>query len=370
MKHKAAVLSIFLLVSSPAAVLADDAAKTAWGIAKRADWGSNKTQIDWGAGKPAADWGVGGQDAPCPLDMGAAAVSGGVEQYDGLIERYAEYYGIPQYTGLIKAVAMQESAGGLADIMQAAECPYNTRYPKQPGGIQDAAYSLDCGIRYLSDALYKARVQSPDDAEGIMLALQGYNFGLYYIDWAGFHYGGYSKENAALFSEMQRQKLGWGKYGDTEYPGHVLRYYRQGAPWGGVNPELQNKMGQLLSLCGEAGLNVKITCTLRGEGEQNALYAQGRTEPGEVVTNAPYPYSGHNWGIAFDFCRGEAGREYDDGDGFFEKVGAIGKSTGLAWGGDWAEFTDKPHFELPQYDAAQLAAAYSTPDNLWRGLLA
>ena len=53
--------------------------------------------------------------------------------------------------------------------------------------------------------------------------------------------------------------------------------------------------------------------------------------------------------MAFDFCRNEKGKAYYDGDGFFSKVGKIGKSLGLFWGGDYKSFTDKPHFELPEF---------------------
>ena len=37
--------------------------------------------------------------------------------------------------------------------------------------------------------------------KGISLALQGYNFGSGYIDWALKNYGCYSKENAEIFSK-------------------------------------------------------------------------------------------------------------------------------------------------------------------------
>ena len=40
---------------------------------------------------------------------------------------------------------------------------------------------------------------------------------------------------------------------------------------------------------------------------------------------------------------------YYDKDGFFSKVGAIGKSIGLEWGGDWKTPVDKPHFQLPDW---------------------
>ncbi|WP_230203680.1 M15 family metallopeptidase [Bacillus massiliigorillae] len=97
------------------------------------------------------------------------------------------------------------------------------------------------------------------------------------------------------------------------------------------------------------GILVIITQGLRTVAEQNALYEQGRTKPGKVVTNACGGYSYHNFGLAFDFCI------YDIIGGKFIpnwqvdkrwiRVGAIGKSLGLEWGGDWTDFKDYPHFQ-------------------------
>ena len=133
-----------------------------------------------------------------------------------------------------------------------------------------------------------------------------------------------------------------------------------------LHPKLQAVCAEFVKQCNAKELNVKITDTLRTEEEQNTLYAQGRTAPGSIVTNVKYPNSAHNWGVAFDFCRNEKGREYDDSDGFFEKVGAIGKSLGLFWGGDFKSFTDKPHFEMPEFmpdnSTKWLKKTYGTPE--------
>ena len=155
-------------------------------------------------------------------------VSAEVEAYEPLIQKYAKQYGIPEYVELIKAVMMQESGGRGLDPMQAAEGSFNTRYPHEPNGIQDPEYSIQCGVQELKAALISAEVENPIDMEHIKLALQGYNFGNGYISWAKTNYGGYSYANAVEFSTMQAQRLGWEKYGDTQYPAHVLRYYPYG----------------------------------------------------------------------------------------------------------------------------------------------
>lgn len=155
-------------------------------------------------------------------------VSAEVEAYEPLIQKYAKQYGIPEYVELIKAVMMQESGGRGLDPMQAAEGSFNTRYPHEPNGIQDPEYSIECGVQELKAAIISAEVENPIDMEHIKLALQGYNFGNGYISWAKTNYGGYSYANAVEFSTMQAQRLGWEKYGDTQYPAHVLRYYPYG----------------------------------------------------------------------------------------------------------------------------------------------
>ena len=135
-----------------------------------------------------------------------------------------------------------------------------------------------------------------------------------------------------------------------------------------LHPRLQPLAAELVRLCAAEGLPVLITETLRTVAEQEALYAKGRTMAGAIVTNArgrDYQ-SMHQWGVAFDFCRNVKGREFDDSDGFFGRVGAIGKRLGLFWGGDFKSFKDKPHFQMPEFSpdgtTAFLRREYGTPD--------
>ncbi len=113
-----------------------------------------------------------------------------------------------------------------------------------------------------------------------------------------------------------------------------------------LHPHLQSIIPEFLKKCRESGLEVRVTDCFRTEGEQQAIYAQGRTKPGTIVTSCTYPYSPHNWGVAFDFCRNDGRGAYYNNDGFFEKVGRIGESMGLQWGGDWK---DQPHLQLAEF---------------------
>lgn len=159
--------------------------------------------------------------------IATANVSEEVLRYRPAIERVAARYGMENYIELIMAVMMQESGGRGLDPMQASESGYNTRYPRGPGTITDPEYSIECGIQELRDVLQKAGCTGPTDLDRIKLALQGYNYGSAYIDWAMQRDGGYTKENAIAFSDMMCARPDWPYeiYGDKEYVDHVLRYY-------------------------------------------------------------------------------------------------------------------------------------------------
>ena len=141
-----------------------------------------------------------------------------------------------------------------------------------------------------------------------------------------------------------------------------------------VHPRLQKKVAQLIELCKKNGITIGITECFRTVQEQNALYAQGRTTPGHIVTNASGTSyrSMHQWGVAFDFClRMDVDKDgsisddaFNDSTGLFEKVGALGKTLGLEWGGDWTSIKDRPHFQLPDWGstATKLINTYGTPD--------
>lgn len=120
------------------------------------------------------------------------------------------------------------------------------------------------------------------------------------------------------------------------------------------HPRLQLLAGQLIEGCSKQGLSIKIGETFRTVEEQNELYAQGRTKPGNIVTNAPgNSYSSyHQWGTAFDFFRNDGSGAYNESGNFFNKVGEIGVSLGLEWGGNWKSPVDKPHFQLADWGSS------------------
>ena len=133
------------------------------------------------------------------------------------------------------------------------------------------------------------------------------------------------------------------------------------------HPELQVKAKQLQTLCKSNNLIIGIGECFRSIEEQNELYAQGRTKPGNIVTNAKGTDYGshHQWGTAFDFYRNDGSGAYNTSGNFFKRVGELGKSLGLEWGGDWTSPVDQPHFQLPYWGSttSALKSMYETPDN-------
>mgnify|MGYP003238574913 FL=1 len=136
------------------------------------------------------------------------------------------------------------------------------------------------------------------------------------------------------------------------------------------HPELQEKAQKLVAECNKQGLVVKLGECFRSVAEQDTLYAQGRTTSGNIVTYAKgSSYSSmHQWGVAFDVIRNDGKGAYYDNDGWFSKVGKVGKALGLEWGGDWTSPVDKPHFQLPQWGSTpkKLKQLYGNVENFKR----
>jgi len=110
-------------------------------------------------------------------------------------------------------------------------------------------------------------------------------------------------------------------------------------------PQVQPMARALVQKAAASGITIRIISGLRTYEEQDALYAQGRTAPGKVVTNARGGYSNHNFGIAFDIGVFEGNRYLADSPKY-KAVGVLGVDLGLEWGGNWKTIVDQPHYQL------------------------
>lgn len=118
-----------------------------------------------------------------------------------------------------------------------------------------------------------------------------------------------------------------------------------------VNPVLADKVRAAAATLQAAGTYLLVVSGLRTAAEQNALYAQGRSAPGHIVTKAQAGYSMHNYGLAVDivpYLSGSSGQlNWDPNTPQFRAMVAALEAQGLVWGGSWKTFPDEDHFQLP-----------------------
>lgn len=100
-------------------------------------------------------------------------------------------------------------------------------------------------------------------------------------------------------------------------------------------PVVKRKAEEFRKLCADQGMDILIYCTYRSPEEQNGLYAQGRSKPGKIVTNARGGESWHNHRCAFDFVPLVAGKPAWSDTNLYRKAGVIAESVGLEWAGRW-----------------------------------
>lgn len=123
-----------------------------------------------------------------------------------------------------------------------------------------------------------------------------------------------------------------------------------------LDPSIQAAATQFFQQAKAAGYNIVLAQGRRTIAEQDALYAQGRTASGQVVTKAKGGESSHNFGLSFDFAfANRLGQPTWPEDAPWAEVAAIGKRLGFEWGGDWVSFKDRPHLEWPTWRQAQAA---------------
>ncbi len=130
-----------------------------------------------------------------------------------------------------------------------------------------------------------------------------------------------------------------------------------------LHPKVRDEIKQLIEKAESkfpTTIAIRIVQGLRTIEEQNALYAQGRTTPGDIVTRARGGSSYHNYGLAIDFAilydKDNNGtyetlswdllKDFDrDGESDWKEVVNVFVAAGYTWGGNWVTMKDNPHFE-------------------------
>lgn len=123
---------------------------------------------------------------------------------------------------------------------------------------------------------------------------------------------------------------------------------------GTLHPKLRGEMVDILIEAEKSSVGIRITSAFRTPEEQDALFAQGRTLDGNIVTNAKAWQSFHNYGLAVDICLlhkdgsiSYSATEDLDNDKLadFTEIVNIFKQKGWEWAGDWKTFKERPHFQ-------------------------
>lgn len=113
-----------------------------------------------------------------------------------------------------------------------------------------------------------------------------------------------------------------------------------------LHPTVQAKAHAFISACADHGIDVILTSTYRDAESQEALYAQGRTAPGEIVTRARGGQSFHQYRVAFDFVPLVNGKAAWNDDALWQKCGELGESVGLEWAGRWVHMKERAHLQF------------------------
>jgi peptidoglycan LD-endopeptidase CwlK len=135
-----------------------------------------------------------------------------------------------------------------------------------------------------------------------------------------------------------------------------------------LNPPFFARLQQLVATCAAQGAIYVATSGLRTFDQQTALYAQGRTTPGNIVTNARAGFSAHNYGVAVDFVRdadpSTPGVQPTWAAADYQLLATEAEKLGLEAGAHWVSFKDAPHIQMPLtrlgFTWPQLIAANAT----------
>jgi peptidoglycan L-alanyl-D-glutamate endopeptidase CwlK len=126
-----------------------------------------------------------------------------------------------------------------------------------------------------------------------------------------------------------------------------------------LHPALGSAVRAVIDDLAARGIVVEVVQGLRTFAEQDSLFAQGRTKPGPIVTQARGGQSNHNYGLAADLCPFVGDKP--DWNAPMTVWSAIGRSAaahGLEWGGEWKKFLDKPHVQIPAMSVKECAKCY------------
>ena len=118
-----------------------------------------------------------------------------------------------------------------------------------------------------------------------------------------------------------------------------------------VSPDLSKLVQTAAATLEAQGTFLCVVSGLRTAAQQDTLFAQGRTAPGHIVTNARAGASMHNYGLAVDVVPYLSGQEgavnWSVETPQYQAMVAALLAQGLIWGGNWTSLKDYDHFQMP-----------------------
>jgi peptidoglycan L-alanyl-D-glutamate endopeptidase CwlK len=115
-----------------------------------------------------------------------------------------------------------------------------------------------------------------------------------------------------------------------------------------LHPVLKKSWHELKYRAKHKNIDLILTSTYRDGEYQDYLYSQGRTRPGNIVTNAKSGESIHNYGLSFDFAPIEldGNINWSSSNKKWNISGEIWMNMGGDWGGIWNTLVDLAHCEF------------------------
>lgn len=128
-----------------------------------------------------------------------------------------------------------------------------------------------------------------------------------------------------------------------------------------IYPKFLELYIKTLEECRKQGYDYYVISGFRDPNEQQNLYNQGRTKPGNIVTNSEGFKSYHNYGLAIDACYdndvNRDGLQPDWGVNKYQVLAKVAKANGLVSGLYFKGFIDAPHVQYPLPKGFTLATA-------------
>lgn len=178
---------------------------------------------------------------------------------------------LQRYTGVILTTIWQESDGNPdgpgvnQDIMQSRESGYwSYQIPDDWESLTIPERSIDAGIRYFIECLCVWPVEGPDDTDNLQMVMQGYNYGVAFLEYA--HNRGADKWTEEL-SQAYSVRMG-GDYGTVTYAERWLSKYQTavgGGSWLWPMPTCHDISSGFGARWGTTHRGIDIPCPIGSE---------------------------------------------------------------------------------------------------------